>query len=338
MPSAGRVVILAAGFGRTGDHALRMLREAGCEIVLNERGTEMSEQELLAAVRDADAIIAGTEQITAAVLDAAPRLRVIARRGVGYDSVDVAAATARGIPVAITGGVLSDAVADMTLALLLAVARRVAEFDRVVKAGGWDRIPTTDVWGKTLGIVGLGGIGRAVARRAAGFGMRLLAHDTQPDAAAAAALGVTLCALDTLLAESDIVTLHVPLGPSTRGLIGEAALRRMKPTAILINTSRGAVVDEDALLRALRDGRLAGAGLDVFAQEPVRDLALVQLPNVVATPHVASHTVETLTRMETSCAEAVLAALRGERPRHVVNAEVYAEAPDEPRGPRADVT
>lgn len=327
---AARVLISAPGFGRTDDKALRILREAGCEIVINERGTEMSEQELLAAVGDTDAIIAGTEKITAAVLDAAPRLRVIARRGVGYDSVDVAAATARGIPVAITGGVLSDAVADHTMALILAVARRVPELDRLVKAGGWDRTPATDVWGKTLGIVGLGAIGRAVARRAAGFGMRLLAHDAQPDAAAASALGVALCDLDTLLVESDFVTLHVPLGPSTRGLIGGAALRRMKPTAVLINTSRGPVVDEDALLRALREGRLAGAGLDVFVHEPVRDLALVQLPNVVATPHVASHTVETLARMELSCADAVLAALRGERPRYIVNAEAYDRRPTTP--------
>jgi D-3-phosphoglycerate dehydrogenase len=327
MSGLGRVLISAAGFGRTGDHALRLLREAGCEIVLNERGTDMTEQELLAAVRDVDAIIAGTEPITAAVLDAAQRLRVIARRGVGYDSVDVAAATARGIPVAITGGVLSDTVADMTMALILAVARRVCQFDRMVKSGAWDRVPTTDVWGKTLGIVGLGAIGRAVARRAAGFDMQLLAYDTQPDTAAAAALGVRLCDLDTLLAESDIVTLHVPLGPSTRGLIGEAALRRMKPTAILVNTSRGAVVDEEALERALREDRLAGAGLDVFVHEPPKSLSLVALPQVVATPHVASHTVETLRRMEISCADAVLAALRGERPRYIVNPAAYDRHP-----------
>jgi phosphoglycerate dehydrogenase-like enzyme len=207
------------------------------------------------------------------------------------------------------------------------VARKIPFLDRLVKAGGWDRIPSVDVWGKTLGLVGFGAIGQAVARRARGFGMRILAHDIAPDPAAAAALGVGLCDLETLLGSSDFVSLHVPLGPSTRGLIGEAALRRMKPGAVLINTSRGPVVDEGALLRALLDGHLAGAGLDVFAEEPTRNLELVQLDTVVATPHVASHTLETLTRTERACAEAVLEALRGGRPAHVVNPEAYGRRP-----------
>ncbi len=319
----GRVLIAAPDFGRTGDEALRLLREANCAIIPNPNNTRLSEEALIALIVDADAIIAGTEPITVRVLDAAPRLKVIARRGVGVDSVDVAAATARGIPVAITAGVLTDAVADHAMALLLSVARRIPQLDRLVKAGGWDRAPTADVHGKTLGIVGFGAIGRAVARRAAGFGMRMLAFDIAPDAAAAASLGVALCDLETLLRESDFVTLHVALTPATRGMINDAALRQMKPTAFLINTSRGAVVDEAALLQALREGRLAGAGLDVFHDEPVRDRALVGLDQVVATPHVASHTAETLVRMERSCAEAVLAAVRGERPAHIINPEIY---------------
>jgi phosphoglycerate dehydrogenase-like enzyme len=213
------------------------------------------------------------------------------------------------------------------MALLLAVARRIPFFDRQTKAGTWDRALATDVAGKTLGIIGFGAIGRAVARRAAGFGMRILAFDTIPDAAAATALGATVCNLETLLGSSDFVTLHVPLGPVTRGLIGDAAIRRMKRGAALINTSRGPVVDEAALLRALREGRLAGAGLDVFEDEPTRNLELVRMEQVVATPHVASHTVETMVRMERSCAEAVLAVLRGARPAHVANPEVYDRRP-----------
>jgi len=319
----GRVLIAAPDFGRTGDEALRLLRDANCEIISNPNNTRLTEDALIALIVDADAIIAGTEPITARVLDAAPRLKVIARRGVGVDSVDVAAATARGIPVAITAGVLTDAVADHAMALILSVARRIPQLDRQVKTGGWDRTPTVDVNGKTLGIVGFGAIGRAVARRAAGFAMRMLAFDIAPDVAAASSLGVTLCDLGTLLRESDFVTLHVALTPATRGMIGEGALRQMKPTAFLINTSRGAVVDEAALLQALREGRPAGAGLDVFHDEPVRDRALVGLDQVVATPHVASHTAETLVRMERSCAEAVLAAVRGERPPHIVNPEAY---------------
>jgi D-3-phosphoglycerate dehydrogenase len=328
--SPARVLVSAPGFGRTGDAAIRMLRDAGCQVVLHPTDATLTEEALISLVSDADAIIAGVEPLTARVMDAAPRLKVIARRGVGFDTVDVAAATARRIPVAITGGVLSEAVADHTMALVLAVARQVPQLDRLVKAGRWPRIPAVDVWGKTLGIVGFGAIGQAVAKRAAGFSIRLLAYDIAPNQAAAAALGVTLCDLDTLLAESDVVTLHVPLGPPTRGLIGDATLRRMKPTAILINTSRGPVVDEAALRQALRDGRLAGAGLDVFQHEPVKDLELAGLPNVVATPHVASNTLETLARMERSCAESVLAALKGERPAYVVNPDVYDRRPATP--------
>jgi D-3-phosphoglycerate dehydrogenase len=318
----GRVLISAPDFGRDADTAVRALRDAGCEVVSNPGGT-LSEDALIALVGDVDAIIAGVEPITARVVNATSRLKIIARRGVGYDTVDVAAATARGIPVTITAGVLSDAVADHTMALLLAVARRIPELDRLVKSGRWDRVAGIDVAGKTLGLLGFGAIGRAVARRATGFGMRMLAFDTAPDVASATVLGVRLCDMAQVLEESDFVSIHVPLAPETRGLIGEAALRRMKPTAFLINTSRGPVVDEAALLQALRGGRLAGAGLDVFVHEPVRDRALVELPNVVATPHVASHTRETLMRMEDSCVESVLAALRGQRPAHMVNPQVY---------------
>ncbi len=318
-----RVLISAPDFGRTGGEALRMLRDAGCEIIPNPTETRLTEDALLALIGDADAVIAGTEPITARVLDAAGRLKVIARRGVGTDSVDVAAATKHKIHVAITGGILTDAVADHAMALILAAARKIPQLDRLVKSGGWDRTPSINVNGKTLGIIGFGAIGKAVARRAAGFSMQVLAFDVLPSATAAAALGVTLCDLDTLLQTSDFITIHVALNPSTRGMIGDAALRRMKPTAFLINTSRGPVIDEAALFRALQEGRLAGAGLDVFHDEPVHDLSLVSLEQVVATPHVASHTVETLIQMERSCAKAVLAALRGDRPAYIVNPEVY---------------
>lgn len=330
-PRGARVLISAAGFGRISDLGLRLLREAGAEVMLSPGERAPDENTMRRLVPDADAVIAGTEPITAAVLASAPRLRVVARRGVGTDSVDVAAATARGIAVTVTAGVVTEAVADHTMALLLAVSRRIAALDRRMKAGAWERLAGTDVHGKTLGIVGFGAIGRAVARRAAAFDMRLLASDPQPDTAAATALGVRLCDLPALLAASDVVTLHVPLGPTTRGLIGTDALARMKPGAILINTSRGAVVDEAALEAALRAGRLAGAGLDVYREEPTRQTALVTLDVVVATPHVASYTVETTARMEEACARAVLAVLRGERPEHVVNPEVYGggeEAPD----------
>ncbi|MDR7544313.1 MAG: phosphoglycerate dehydrogenase [Armatimonadota bacterium] len=324
-----RVLVSAPDFGRVGETALRMLRDAGCEVTTNP-GDTLGEDDLIALIGEADAVIAGVEPITARVLAAAPRLKIVARRGVGYDTVALEAATARGVVVTITAGALAETVADHTMGLILAVVRRIPELDRLVRSGGWDRIPSVDVWGKTLGIVGFGAIGRAVAKRAAGFDMRILAHDIRPDPATATAMGVTLTDLDSLLTQSDIVTVHVPLTPQTRGLIGAAALRRMKPTAYLVNTSRGPVVDEAALLAALREGRLAGAALDVFQHEPPRDRALASLPNVVATPHVASHTVETLARMERACAEAVLAVMHGQRPAHVVNPEVYDRRPTTP--------
>ena len=323
-PPHPRVLITVPGFGRASAAPLERLTAAGCVVIPNPTGVRLTEDQVFGLVGDVEAIIAGTEPLTARVLAAAPRLRIIARRGVGFDAVDVEAATAKGIVVSTTVGVLSDAVADHAFGLLLAVARQIPLLDRTIKSGRWDRSPATDVHNKTLGIVGLGAIGRAVARRGAGFGMRLLSYEIVPDRAAAASLGVTLCDLDTVLRDSDFVTLHVPLSPATRHLIGEATLPKMKPTAFLINTSRGDVVDEGALLRALQEGRLAGAGLDVFHDEPVRDRTLVALDRVVATPHVASHTRETLARMEQSCADAVLAVLKGERPKHMVNPEVYA--------------
>ncbi|MGH7416221.1 MAG: NAD(P)-dependent oxidoreductase, partial [Candidatus Rokuibacteriota bacterium] len=222
--AAARVLIGVVGFGQTGD-ALQVLQDRGLALVLNPTGATLTEGALLELIGDVDAVIAGTEPITARVLAAAPRLRIVARRGVGFDSVDLAAATARGVVVTVTTGVLTDAVADHALTLLLAVARQITRFDRLVKAGGWERTPSLEVSGRTLGIVGFGAIGRAVARRGVGFGMRLLAYDPVPYPAAAKALGAELCDLDTLLATSDFVTLHVPLGPNTRGLIGDAALR-----------------------------------------------------------------------------------------------------------------
>ncbi len=322
-PPHPRVLITVPGFGRAGAAPLERLAAAGCVVIPNPKGIRLTEDEVLGLVGDVEAIIAGTEPLTARVIAAAPRLKIIARRGVGFDAVDVEAATANGIVVSTTVGVLSDAVADHTFGLLLAVARQIPLLDRTVKAGSWDRSPATDVHGKTLGIIGLGAIGRAVARRGGGFGMRLLAYDVAPDHNAAAVLGVTLRDLPAVLTESDFLTLHVPLSPATRHVINDATLRTMKPTAFLINTSRGDVVDEAALLRALQQDRLAGAGLDVFHDEPVRDRALVALDRVVATPHVASHTRETLALMEQSCADAVLAVLNGERPKHVVNPEAY---------------
>ena len=300
--------------------AIDVLR-AHAEVDYRDRADGAEPEELAERLREADAMVCQlTDPIPAALLDRAQRLRIVANIAVGYDNIDVAAATARGILVTNTPGVLTESTADFTFALLLATARRVVEADRFVRDDRWrawqiDLLCGTDVHGKTLGIVGMGRIGQAVARRAAGFGMCVLyAHPRDVDAGLGRRVG-----LDELLAQSDFVTLHVPLRDSTRHLLGASELARLRPHALLINTARGPIVDEAALLAALREGRLAGAGLDVFEREPQLTPGLAELANVVLAPHLASATVETRTRMCTMAAENVVAGLRGERPPCLVN-------------------
>jgi glyoxylate reductase len=265
-----------------------------------------------------------TERIDGAVLDAAPRLRVVANFAVGFDNVDVAAATARGVCVANTPDVLTEATADLAFGLLLAAARRLGEGERLVRAGAWtgwqpDQLLGVDVWGRTLGIVGLGRIGQAMARRGRGFAMEVLYAGPREVAGADA----TRVDLDELFARADVVSLHCPLTPATRGLVSAARLARMKPSAILVNTARGALVDEAALAAAIAAGRLAGAGLDVFAEEPRVHPALLALERVVVAPHLGSATVAARTRMGELCASAIRAVLAGERPANLVNPEVW---------------
>ncbi len=294
-----------------------------------DAGTEkegLSPKALALRIRDADALVCQlTDPIPAALLDAAPRLRVVANVAVGYDNIDVAAATRLGILVTNTPGVLTESTADFTFALLLATARRVVEADAFVRADRWrrweiDLLCGVDVHGKTLGIVGMGRIGQAVARRALGFGMRVRYASRSPSNAIP---GAEHASLDDVLATSDFVTLHVPLTPATRHLIDAAALAKMRKGALLVNTARGPIVDERALVEALRSGHLGGAGLDVFEREPELAAGLRDLPQVVLAPHLASATLETRTLMCTMAADNALAALRGERPPCLVNPDAW---------------
>lgn len=270
-----------------------------------------------------------TDTVDEALLDAAgDGLRVVTQMAVGYDNVDVAACTARGIPLGHTPGVLTETTADLAVALMLATARRLTEAAEFVKAGRWEtwrpmELTGKDLYGSTVGIVGFGRIGKAVARRLRGFGCNLLYTNPDPDPEAGA-LGASYVEMDTLLAASDFVTLHVPLADDTTGLIDAAALEKMKPGAILINTARGPVVDQAALLGALQAGQIAAAGLDVTTPEPLpADHPLLALPNVVVLPHIGSASVATRTRMAEMAADNLLAGLRGERLPHCANPEVY---------------
>lgn len=314
--------------------AAALHRLAGrCRLGLWDSEEPVPPEVLREAVGEADGLLTTlTDRIDAALLDRAPNLRVVSNFAVGYDNVDVAACTARGIVVTNTPGVLTEATADLAFALLLAAARRLPEAERFLRAGRWTgwkpmELAGVDVHGATLGIVGFGRIGRAVARRARGFDMRVLYWNRTPRPEAAAETGAEHRPLDDLLRESDFVSVHCALTSETRGLIGERELGLMKPSAILVNTARGAVVDEAALHRALAAGRLRAAGLDVYAAEPIGpDHPLLALDNVVALPHIGSATEATRTRMAVLAAENLLAVLAGRRPEHLVNPEAWGDA------------
>lgn len=337
---------------RTG---LELLARGGGRVIIGQQDEEcaLARGALLAGVRDADVLLPLlTERIDREVLERNPRLRGVANHAVGYDNVDLAAATELGIPVSNTPGVLTETTADLTWALLLAVSRRVPEADAYMRAGryriwapgtllGADVGPGPYGRRKVLGIVGFGRIGQAVARRARGFEMDIVAHDPKP--AVVEAAGVTWLELDQLLVAADFVCLHPRLTSETRHLMDERRLRRMKPSAYLINVARGEVVDEAALVRALREGWIAGAALDVFEREPAIQPGLAELPNVVLVPHIGSASHDTRDRMATIAATNALHHLRGEPAPQCVNPSVYdteawrqrvANSPPNPAGAR----
>jgi phosphoglycerate dehydrogenase-like enzyme len=318
-----KVLIAPMTLARSKGPFAAVLRDAGFELVYPGKGHQLTEDELFAALDGVAAAVAGSEPYTARVLAAHPTLRVIARVGVGYDAVDVAAATARGVAVTIAPGTNQDAVAEHTFCLLLGLTKGLVAQHLAMKAGGWPRGITLPLRGKALGIAGLGRIGKAVALRGEAFGMRLLAYEPYPDDAFIAAHRVTLLPFERLLAESDVLTLHLPLTPASRHLINRRTLALMKPTAFLINTARGALVSEADLREALAGGRLAGAGLDVFEQEPPGRNPLFELDNVLLTPHAAGTDTQSLADMAQSAAEAIVALSRGQWPAEkVVNPEV----------------
>lgn len=300
--------------------ALARLREEFAEVDVWEAFEPPTPEELSERAGGCVAVVTMvTDRVDAALLNAAPTLRVVANMAVGYNNVDVATCAGRGVLVSNTPNVLEETTADLAFALMLAVARRVVETDTDTRAGNWGvwhpgQWLGTDVWGASLGIVGMGGIGSAVARRARGFDMRIRYTAPTRRTEAEAALGAEFVPeLRELLAESDFVSLHVPLTASTHNLIGGAELAAMRPSAFLINTSRGDVVDTEALLAALQEGGIAGAGLDVTAPEPIpADHPLLSLANVVVTPHIGSASFGTRRRMAMLAVENAIAACRGE--------------------------
>ncbi len=315
------------------DAGLDLLREVA-EVRVWPGEEAAPREALLAALPEADALFAlpPTDRLDREALALAPKLKVISGFGVGYDYVDVAEATRRGILVCNTPGVLAETTADQAWALLLAAARNTVQGDRYVRSGAWQGynpalLLGAEVHGSTIGIIGMGAIGAAVARRANGFGMRVLYTSRTRKPEIEAALGAEYCPLDVLLAESDFVSINCALTPETRGMIGARELSLMKPSAILVNTARGPIVDQRALADALRHRQIAGAALDVFEREPLpADDPLLECENVVLAPHLGSATHATRARMSRVAAENIVAALQGRRPPHLVNPEAWPGA------------
>jgi len=313
---------------RIPDAGLDLLRRH-CEVILNPEDRPLTREELLDGVRRVDGVLCLlTDRIDGEVMEAARAARGFANFAVGFDNIDVPEATRRRLPVSNTPGVLTDATAEMAWCLLFAVARRIVESDPVMRSGRWPgwgplQFLGGDVTGKTLGVVGAGRIGQAFALKSRGFQMPVLYVDERPNGTLERELGARRVGLETLLRDADFVSVHVPLNPATRHLIDARALRAMKPTAYLVNTARGPVVDERALVEALREGVIAGAGLDVYEDEPRMAPGLAGLANVVLAPHTASATITSRNNMALTAARNLVAMMSGERAPDCLNPQVY---------------
>ncbi len=319
------ILATAGTIAGIGAKSADFMRKNGCKVTIAKPFRAQSAAELQRLLPGIQAVYAGPDEFSAELLASqeAAELRIISRWGVGFERIDVDAATAHGIVIAYTPGMLDEAVADYTFALLLGIARRIHTAHATMSAGEWAPQWGHDVHGKTLGIIGCGRIGTAVARRAAGFNLRVLACDPAPNEAAKN-FGVEFVPLDSLLAQSDFVSLHAAVTPETKGLIGEAQLKQMKPNAHLINTGRGALVDEAALARALNDGGLAGAAVDAFVEEPLpAEHPFRTAKNLLLAPHQASFSNETGRKVSAACAEAIVDLMNGQRPKMVLNPEVF---------------
>ena len=329
MKSDWIVLATASAIKDVGQASAEMLVEAGCDIRLPKKFQTHPATGLQSLLTGVQGIYAGVDDFSAKVLasDEAANLQIISRWGVGYDSIDVAAATELGIVITYTPGLLDEAVADYTFALLLGVARRIHTGHLSMHAGGWSQQWGHDVYGKTLGIVGCGRIGTAVARRASGFNMRLLAYDPFPNEAGQE-LGVEFVPLETLLRQSDYVSLHAAVTPETEGLISAPQLQLMKPDSYLINAGRGALMNETDLAACLNDHGIAGAAVDTYQVEPLPlDHPLHSTENLLMSPHQASFAAETGQRVSHACAQAIIDLKQGQRPQLVLNPEVF-ESPN----------
>lgn len=322
--SKSNILIEARPFCAFDDSPMELLKNAG--LTLNDmRDSGFGDDRFMDALATATIVLAGNDLLVdPQLLEAAPDLQAVAKLGVGLDTVDIQAATRRGIPVFNTPGANTQAVADHTFALILGVARKIVECDRSLRENRWEhtKIMGLEIWQKTIGLIGLGAIGKSVALRAKGFEMKIVAHDPFWPEAFATAYQIQRMDVTDLVKTADIVSIHSPLTPKNRHLIDRAALETMKPTALLINTARGEIVNETDLFWALKNQRVAGAGIDVFENEPPDQSPLLELENILLTPHTAAFTRDALNNMSDAITTQIVEFINGEKPRHLVNPEV----------------
>ena len=318
-----KILVTARSFRQTPGRHKELLEQSGHQVVESPVDRPLKESEMVELIGDVDGAILGLDYVTAKVIKAGGQLKVLSRYGVGVDRVDLEAATAAGVVVANTPGANHLGVAELTLGLMLSSARRIPQHNMGVKEGSWARVRGTELAGKTLGIVGLGWISKEVIRRASAFDMRIVVQTGYPDEELVGRYGVEYVPFERLLEEADFVSLHCAVTPERCDLIGEKELQAMKTSAYLVNTARGELVDEEALLRALQEGWIAGAAMDAFKEEPATASPLWGVESFIGTPHIGATTHESIIRMGTSAVENTLQVLAGQRPAHVVNPEVY---------------
>jgi len=320
-----KVLICSRSFGRLSEEPIKIIEEVA---IVERVSGPLKEEDLIKILPSYDGVIVGTDEITRGVIESAERLKVVAKHGAGLDNVDLKAATEKRVIVTYVPGANAESVADFTFCLILSLIRHLIDAHLSTKAGRWEsrKFIGTELYRKTLGIIGMGAIGSRVARRAKGFDMKILCYTAHPEKhnEEAKKYDIKFVDLDTLLKESDVITIHCALTPKTEKLIGEREIALMKKSAILINTARGPIIDEDALYKALKKNKIAGAALDVYSKEPPgADYPLFKLDNVIVTPHIASYTKEAIINMDLIQARDVVKALRGERPEFVANPEVF---------------
>lgn len=313
-----KVLVTPRSFRSTPGEHWQRLKEAGVEVIESPSNKPLREKEIIKMVKDVDGMIVGLDEVTRHVIEQAKSLRIIAKYGAGLDNIDLETASKLGITVTYTPGVNAPSVADLALGLILALARHIVIHHTKLTEGALDRRRGREISGKTLGIIGLGGIGKEVVKRALGFDMRILAHDPYPDEDFIKDHGVELCTLERVLVESDVVSLHCPLTYETEGIIGREELKLMKEDAFLINTARKDLVDEDALYKTLRDGKIKGAAFDTFETDADLKSPLLELENFIGSPHAGAATYESIQRMADMAAREVIRALEGKDPLYPV--------------------